>query len=269
MAMCCSFIAISGILSELTIKEVSVEALAHKKIHAEEPTLITLRLTNHKNKIPSYSLNLSLPKNRGYIIENSVQYFHIPSLGSVDKSVLLTACKRGPIHIHSCELSTSFPFGFFIKSRTIELNINSLVFPAIRKVMLPSPAENNFDSIGTIVGQGEELYALRDFRAGDGLSAVHWKSTAKTGDLRVKEFSRGGNQRYTIFLNTIDPQTNKSIDSETLEQRVIESASLCYHLIRRGDEVSLKTHDHIISYGSSESKLEEILSFLALVGLEK
>jgi uncharacterized protein (DUF58 family) len=181
---------------------------------------------------------------------------------------MLTPYRRGPLHIGSCLLSTRFPFGFFVKSRTLELNIQSLVFPAIRKVTLPSLTDGDQEVLGTVKGRGDELYALREFRPGDPLRAVHWKSSAKTGELRIKEFSRGGGRRYTIYLNTIDPQTNKIIDSETLEERVIETASLAWHLIRRGDEVSLKTHDRLILPGNSEAKLDEILSFLAMVGLE-
>ena len=269
MAMCCSFIAVSGILSELTLREISVEGLTHKNIYAEEPCSLTLRLTNCKKRVPSYSLYLSLPKDRRYQAESGAYFFYVPALRSAPKTIILTAYKRGPIHIHNCQLATSFPFGFFVKSRTIDINIQSLVFPAIRKVELPSPTESALESMGTIKGQGEELYTLREFRPGDTMSAVHWKSTAKTGDLRIKEFSQGGDRRYTIFLNTIDPQTNETIDTETLEERVIEAASLAYHLIRRGDEVSLKTHDCHIPYGNSETKLEEILGFLALVGLGK
>ena len=77
---------------------------------------------------------------------------------------------------------------------------------------------------------------------------VHWKSTAKTGDLRVKEFAQGGFHSFTLFLNILDPETNVRVDFETLENRVIETASLAYHLIRRGDEVSLKTNEQRTPY---------------------
>jgi hypothetical protein len=54
----------------------------------------------------------------------------------------------------------------------------------------------------------------------------------------------------------------------TLEQRVIETASLAYHLIRRGDEVRLKTQDFETPFGNTETHLECILEYLAMVGLE-
>ncbi|MBI4383850.1 MAG: hypothetical protein HY579_07425, partial [Nitrospinae bacterium] len=77
----------------------------------------------------------------------------------------------------------------------------------------------------------------------------------------------GGRQSYVISLNIHDPQTNAVVPSELLEKRVSEAASLAYRLVRRGDEVSLKTHDIETGPGNSEAHLEEILSYLAVVGL--
>lgn len=265
MAMCCSFIAVSGFLSELAIKQISVEGMIHKTLYAEKPYPLTLRLTNHKRKIPSYSLLLNFQPSPNGKMENSVYFFHIPCGCSIENQTTFTAYKRGPVHITQCRLSTSFPFGFFVKSKPITLDIHSIVFPRIRPVKLPTPTDSSEEGEGIIKSRGEEIYSLREFRPGDALGAVHWKSTAKTGALKIKQFSRGGNKSYTIFLNIIDPQTNKTVSQHILEKRISEAASLAYHLIRQGDEVSLKTHDHHISPGNTETKLEEILSYLALV----
>jgi len=123
---------------------------------------------------------------------------------------------------------------------------------------------------------------IREYQPGDPMAAVHWKSSAKTGTLRVKEFSKGGFHNYTLFLNIVDPQTNIIVDPQTniivdpqtnimvepktLENRVTETASLAYHLIRQGDEVSLKTPEMQTPSGSTENHLEHILKYLAWVG---
>ncbi len=109
---------------------------------------------------------------------------------------------------------------------------------------------------------------MREFRPGDSLSTVHWKSSAKTGTLRVREFSRGGTHSFTLFLNILDVLTNRPVEGDILEQRISETASLVYHLIRRGDEVRLKTHEYESSLGNSESHLHSLLTYLAVFGLE-
>ncbi len=53
-----------------------------------------------------------------------------------------------------------------------------------------------------------------------------------------------------------------------MEQRITESASLTYHLIKRGSEVSLKTQEQQTPFGNSEADLNNIMTYLATVGLE-
>ncbi|MDH5762877.1 MAG: hypothetical protein OEZ51_07845, partial [Nitrospinota bacterium] len=66
--------------------------------------------------------------------------------------------------------------------------------------------------------------------------------------------------------NIIDPQTNVQVEPESLENRVTETASLAYHLIRRGDEVNLKTPEIKTPSGNTETHLENILKILARIG---
>ncbi|PIQ96480.1 MAG: hypothetical protein COV67_09310 [Nitrospinae bacterium CG11_big_fil_rev_8_21_14_0_20_56_8] len=266
LAMCCSFIAVSGILSELTLRKIQIEGIPLASLYTHAPSPLTLRFTNHKLKVPSYSLRLTFPRNPGYQVDREIFILHVPHGQTVEKTLMVTAQNRGRLKMNLCRLSTSFPFGFFIKSREIDLNLEAVVFPEIRRVALPPPSHYTQEGEGIIQQRGDELFALRDFRPGDSLTAVHWKSSAKTGILRVKEFLSGGPQSYTIFLNLDDPQTNQQVAADVLEQRVSETASMAYHLIRRGDEVSLKIRGFQTQPGNSEAHLESILYFLAFAG---
>ena len=109
-----------------------------------------------------------------------------------------------------------------------------VIFPALRPVKLPPQHESGLDGEGKLQSRGEELYAIREFRPGDSISSVHWKSSAKTGNLRVKEFQSQNEQSYTVFLNVKEPSTNKRVKEEVLEERVSETASLIFHLIGGG-----------------------------------
>ena len=268
LAMCCSFIAVSGILSEMTLRAIQVQGRLPKFLYAEEPTPVPFTITNGKRTMPSYSLHLELgpdPLGR-FTVDEPVYLFHLPPGASVQKTIRLTALRRGPLRIQHGRLVTRFPFGFFVKTKHLSLNLETLVFPPIRPVQLPEPNEISSEGEGVLRQSGDQLYALREFRAGDPLASVHWKSSAKTGALRVKEFGGGGRHSFTIFLNLADPKSGQLVPEPILEERVIESASLAFHLIRRGDEVRLKTGGVDTAYGNSEQHLESILRVLALVG---
>ncbi len=270
LAMCCSFIAVSGVLSEQAFKGISVQASLPKTIYPEDSYPLNLKISNSKKIIPSYSLHVEFPLDpRGrYRIGPSAYVYQLPPQSSVDRSLIFTGLQRGPARIPSVHLKTSFPFGFFVKTKTLPIHLETLIFPIIKEVILPSPEEYFQEGEGTIGLAGDDLYSIREYQPGDPMAAVHWKSSAKTGALRVKEFSKGGLHNYTLFLNILDPQTNAIVGPDVLENRVTESASLAYHLIRRGDEVSLKTPEMQTPSGNTEAHLETILKILTRVGYD-
>ncbi len=270
LAMCCSFIAVSGVLSEQTLKGVSVEASLPKTVYPDDSYPLNLKIINTKKTVPSYSLYVEFPLDPvgRYRVEHAAYAYQIPAQSSINKSLMFVGLKRGPVQLKTVQLKTSFPFGFFVKSKTLDIDASTLILPTIRNVPLPSPQEYSEKGEGTIGLAGGDLQSIREYQPGDPMAAVHWKSSAKTGNLRVKEFSKGGFHNYTLFLNIVDPQTNVMVEPKMLENRVTETASLAYHLIRRGDEVSLKTPEIQTPSGSTENHLEHILKYLAMVGFK-
>jgi len=267
LAMCCSFIVVSGVLSEMTLKKISMQGEAPSYLYAKEPGPLKLQLKNNKKWAPSYSIRIKPAHFRQpFLIEPEPYFFFVPASSTVEKPVMLTATKRGQLKIASCRLATRFPFGFFYKTKTIPLLLETVVFPFIRPVKLPEQSETALEGEGKVQLRGEELHAVREYQPGDSLSSIHWKSTAKTGNLRVKEFQSQSQQCYTVFLNLTDPGTNKLVQDEVLEDRVSEAASLVYHLIRRGHEVSLKTEENQTSFSNSEAHLLDLMHILAFCG---
>jgi uncharacterized protein (DUF58 family) len=265
LAMCCSFIAVSGVLSELSFKKLSVEAKGPPHLYCNETGTLNFKLQNNKIWAPSYSIRILLANDGRCSLEEPPYFFFIPARAAQEKAALFAGNKRGRLQINSCCLATSFPFGFYYKTKTIPINIDMVIFPALHPVHLPPKNESGQEGAGTLQTRGEELYAVREFRPGDSLSSVHWKSSAKTGNLRIKEFQNPNEESYTVFLNVKESGSNKTVKEEILEERISEAASLIYHLIERGNEVSLKTEDTQTAFGDSESHLKELMHKLALI----
>jgi uncharacterized protein (DUF58 family) len=55
-------------------------------------------------------------------------------------------------------------------------------------------------SSGQNRGSGVEPYGVREYRPGDSLRHVHWASTARRGQLLVKEFESGSQGKAVIFI---------------------------------------------------------------------
>ena len=184
LAMCCSFIAVSGVLSELTLKDIFIEISLPKAVYPDDSYPLHLKISNSKKTIPSYSLYVEFPQDPmgRYLIEHSAYTYEVSPQSSVDKSLIFVGLKRGPLHINKVHLKTSFPFGFFIKTKILPVSVDTLVFPVIKNVALPSPTEYSEEGEGTIGFAGDDLYSIREYRPGDPTASVHWKSSAKTGN---------------------------------------------------------------------------------------
>lgn len=270
LAMCLSLLVVSGILSELALKKITVTSTLPPTVYAGDPFSVRLKITNGKKYLSSYCLRITLiPVDSLPLAENSDIYlFHMLPEKIEETNLLVKAEKRGPLKIRGFQVSTRFPFGFFCKIKFLPMADETLVFPFIQPVEIPFMPDSSAEEQGIVLHQGDEIMTLREYCEGDPVNAVHWKSSAKTGSLRVKETRGSSHQSYTLFLNLTDAQTNRQVQDSVLEKRVSSAASLAYNLIRRGDEVSLKTEDHFqIPFGNTERHLERIMRFLACVGL--
>ncbi|MFD0787871.1 DUF58 domain-containing protein, partial [Micromonospora azadirachtae] len=94
-----------------------------------------------------------------------------------------------------CELSRAFPS---VDHLTVIPQVTPL--PSVR---LPGEYAGSGDSRARSVAvHGEDDAATREYRMGDDLRRVHWKSTARTGELMVRREEQPWESRATVVLDT-------------------------------------------------------------------
>jgi uncharacterized protein (DUF58 family) len=108
-------------------------------------------------------------------------------------------------------------------------------------------------------GGGSDLYNLRGYRSGDDPRLIHWRSSAKTESLTVRELEAETTEdTRLILLGTGTP------GSPALEAALSEAASLATHLIRAGAGVELVGPGFFVSLGRGRPQLLRVLTALAL-----
>lgn len=140
----------------------------------------------------------------------SVAEMTLPSLapgGSSDLTMELIPKKRGILRFDGLTVAFPDPFGFFRSFKRISLPQTLLILPRRYYVAeLAMPGHMQYQqggvALASSVGQSEEFVALRDYRRGDPLRNVHWKSVSKTGRLIVKEFQDEFFVRHALILDT-------------------------------------------------------------------
>jgi uncharacterized protein (DUF58 family) len=124
-----------------------------------------------------------------------------------DVALELIPHKRGVLRFEGLTVAFPDPFGLFRSFRRIPLRQQMLILP--KRYYIPNlamPGSMQYQeggvALASSVGQSEEFVALRDYRRGDPLRHIHWKSVSKTGRLIVKEFQDEFFVRHALILDT-------------------------------------------------------------------
>jgi uncharacterized protein (DUF58 family) len=183
-----SFIIASGILSEMTLKRLNVERRPPPRVYANEPFLMEVVIENGKEKRASFSIEVE-DLIAGAPLDKRCYFLKIPAGKSQRTSYRHTFVRRGLYRLSGYRLATKFPFALFRKSRDVDAPIEVLVYPA--RVAVPRPparTTSKGDAAANRLGRRGEFFGLRERRAGDDRRDVHWRSSARTGRLLVREY---------------------------------------------------------------------------------
>jgi uncharacterized protein (DUF58 family) len=117
------------------------------------------------------------------------------------------ALRRGSQNFTGLTLARADPLGLCNSLLTVSSGANLLVLP--RRYALPEialPGSRRYQpggvTLASSVGESEEFMGLREYRAGDPLQRIHWRSFARAGEPIVKEYQDEFFERHALVLDT-------------------------------------------------------------------
>jgi len=250
-----------------------VRTVSPQLVAAGQPARVNLTLTN-EGRTPSGVL----------LLEDQVPYV----LGTRPRFVLegishgwrrnvtyqVRSDVRGRFEIGPMSVRVSDPFGLVELGRAFRTTVPLVVTP--RTVPLPSiPLGGGWTGSGDnrprafASGSAEDV-TVREYAQGDDLRRVHWRSSARVGELMVRREEQPWQSRATLFLdNRARVHRGQGIAS-SLEAAVSAAASIAVHLSHRGFTVRLVTasgEDSAASWHQRDADLNTapLLEALAVV----
>ncbi|MFI5492030.1 DUF58 domain-containing protein [Actinoplanes sp. NPDC051859] len=133
-----------------------------------------------------------------------------------------------------CELSRSFPS---VDKLTVIPEVVAL--PAVR--LAGEYAGSGESRARSVAVHGEDDAATREYRRGDDLRRVHWRSTARTGELMVRREEQPWEARATVVLDTRLYAHQGDGPAASFEWAVSAAASIAVHLRHAGYKLRLVT----------------------------
>jgi uncharacterized protein (DUF58 family) len=188
---------------------------------------------------------------------------------SVVATYRLPTERRGIVRIGPLEIEIVDPFGLVRRRIPAGSTTELTVLPPVVN-LLPLPFTLGDDPLAGAeqpnhLGRtGEDFYALRPYVVGDELRRVHWPSTARTGELQVRQDEQPWQGRVTLLLDVRRTTT----DAPGFERMVTAAASVIAASGRRGDLVRLVTTGGIDTGAmSGHAQMEALMEHLSVVEL--
>jgi uncharacterized protein (DUF58 family) len=171
------------------------------------------------------------------IFEGATYFPYVPPGTELTADIELRFKRRGLYQQKSFGLATRFPFAFLTKTRRVPLAREIIVYPRVE------PADEFFEVLPMITGEfetfvrgrGDDLYLIREYLPEDSARHVDWKATAKSGSLKVREFSREDERKLRIVF---DNPAKTAVSEEAYENAIVLAASLSWHFAQENTEIS-------------------------------
>jgi uncharacterized protein (DUF58 family) len=290
-------IVVSGIASAAVLRRLELDVVVPRNAFANRPVQLRVNLINPRLWMPAFSVKVMSPaekkKPRGWewrrtefifprrkqwlrlpdyvlrkkgpppwsprILTRPVYFPFVAARNSSGMDLELVFPRRGHYTQEGFSLATRFPFSFLLKSRKVRLERDLLVYPALLESddfleLLPLITG---EFLSFVRGRGSELYRIREHTPQDPVRFVDWKATAKTGSLKVREFTREDERRLRLVFDNPEPGR---VSSPAYERAVSLAASLACHF--NGENVDLS----FASSGYDDGlHLEDFLRYLATI----
>ncbi|HEU5102115.1 MAG TPA: DUF58 domain-containing protein [Roseiflexaceae bacterium] len=203
--------------------------------------------------------------------------------------VARTPCTmRGKYTLGPATLISGDPFGIFRLERQVEGTSEVLVYPQTTPLpgfVLPSAElPGGQDVKSRTYHVTPNVSTIRDYQPGDSFNRIHWRSTARTGQLMVKEFELDPTAEVYVVLDMQERIQQQLITDQapreqagkreprlpesTEEYGVLAASSIARHLLEQNRSLGLVSwgqHREVIPAERESRQLFKILEALSVL----
>ncbi len=157
--------------------------------------------------------------------------------------IRIPLARRGHFRIEPLHIRTGDPFGFFEASATVGHGVSVVVYPRLEPLprwRLPAGALEGGQRSPVRTLQTTPLATtVRPYAPGDSMNRIHWKSTARHGEIQVKEFDLEQTADAWIVLDLQREIQAGHGDESTVEVAVRAAASIADKALQENRSVGM------------------------------
>jgi len=181
--------------------------------------------------------------------------------------------RRGTFRVEPMVVRTGDPFGFFEAAAAVGRPTMVTVFPQV--VPLPRWRLPNANLEGTHSAPERTLQTtplattVRPYAPGDSFNRIHWRSTARLGEIQVKEFDLEQTADVWLYVDLEATVQRGAGDISTVEESLRVAASIAHDAIVENRAVGLTTSGHrVVSIPADRGPRQRLKIMQLLAAIE-
>jgi uncharacterized protein (DUF58 family) len=177
--------------------------------------------------------------------------------------------RRGHFRVDPLQVRTGDPFGFFEASAGVGHGITLVVYPRIEPLPLwrlpPASIEGAHASPVRTLQTTPLATTVRPYAPGDSMNRIHWRTTARLGEIQVKEFDLEQTSDVWLFLDLDAEWEAGEGEESTTEVAVRVAASIAAKALAENRAVGLTAGGHRTGVVPSDRGARQRLKILQLL----
>jgi uncharacterized protein (DUF58 family) len=266
LGMLLALIVVSGIMSELSLRDLTVVRRLPLRAQVGRAHLVEIEVFNHKTRVPSYAIEVE-DLRAGQPADKRCFFLKISPKSAQVAAYRRTPTRRGRDVHAGFRIATRFPFGLFEKSREVPAEGELIIYPAVDPVALPPAPAGRLPGAETLVGRGhgEDFLGLKLMRPGEDPRDIHWRKSAAIGQMVMRERARETRPDVSLALDVVKAPDAGDEWAAAFERRIRDVASRAVAHIKRGDRVVLTTTGGGSARSDRTAGADPLLRYLALI----
>ncbi len=261
---------LNGLLAWLAVRRASASRIPIPPVFAGERAECGVKVTNNSRRAITVSVS-----DRAGQDSNTFLVYRLPAGQTLACNASREFPNRGRFS-GPVTLLSGFPFGFLEAERICD--------PSGEIIVLPRPGYAEPDGLRRwlyrqsggdgrarrvlrrITSDQAEVRGVRQYRAGDAIRDVHWRTTARRGELMVREYDTAPSPELILVVEPWLPSNPSQSDRARLEDALSLAVTIALTWRRTFDSpvmVVLPGREPAVATATSEEDLREALSPLA------
>ena len=177
--------------------------------------------------------------------------------------------RRGHYRVEPLQIRTGDPFGFFEASAAVGQGVTVVVYPRVEALPLwklpPASIEGAHAQAERTLQTTPLVSTVRPYAPGDSMNRIHWRTTARLGEIQVKEFDLEQTADAWIFLDLDAANELGNGDTSTTEVAVRVAASVADKALEENRAVGLTVNGHRMTVLPADRGARQRLKILQLL----